>query len=71
MTSVEIEIIEFLKLNPEAYYARKEISRKARSRQDYEQNPHWASAPLNTLVGLGHVTQNESGHYRLSENYDR
>ena len=71
MTSVEMEIIEFLKLNPETYFARKEISRKARRRQDYEEDPHWATAPLNALVGQGHIVQNPSGHYMLSEDYDR
>lgn len=71
MTAAEMEIIEFLKLNPEAYYARKEISRKARRRQDYEEDPHWASAPLASLVALGHVEQNASGHYKLSEKFLR
>lgn len=70
MTAAEMEIIEFLKLNREAFYARKEISRKARRRQEYEEDPHWASAPLNTLVAQGFVVQNDSGHYKLSDKYD-
>jgi len=70
MTDVEREIIEYLKQNREAYFARKEISRKARSRDEYEANPHWAAAPLASLVNLGYVEQNESGHYRLSEKFD-
>jgi hypothetical protein len=70
MTAAEMEIIEFLKLNREAFYARKEISRKARRRQDYEEDPHWASAPLATLVAQGFVVQNDSGHYKLSDKYD-
>ena len=70
MTDVEMEIIRFLKQTPDTFYNRKEISRKARGRQEYEEDPHWASAPLNTLVGLGHVVQNESGHYKISEDFD-
>jgi hypothetical protein len=71
MTADEMEIIQFLKQNPEAFYNRKEISRKAKHRSEYEENPHWASAPLNSLVALKYVTQNDSGHYRLAENFDR
>ena len=36
MTTVEMEIIEYLKQNPKAYFARKEISRRARSREACE-----------------------------------
>jgi len=70
MTTVEIEIITFLKQCPEAFFARKEISRKARRREEYEEDPNWASAPLHSLVGQGYVVQNDSGHYRLSPDYD-
>jgi hypothetical protein len=70
MTDVEREIIEYLKQNREAYFARKEISRKARRREEYEENPHWAAAPLASLVTQGYVVQNDSGHYKLSETYD-
>jgi len=70
MTDVEREIIEYLKHNREVYFARKEISRKARRREDYEEDPHWAAAPLASLVAQGLVEQNESGHYRLSEKFD-
>lgn len=70
MTSIEMEIIEYLKQNPKAYFARKEISRRARSRDDYEEDPQWAAAPLASLVAQGHVEQNLNGHCKLSDNYD-
>jgi hypothetical protein len=70
MTSIEMEIIEYLKQNREAFFARKEISRRARSREEYEENPQWAAAPLNSLVAQGYVEQNLNGHYKLSEKYD-
>lgn len=69
MTTVEREIVDYLKQNREAFFARKEISRRARSRDEYEANPHWAAAPLNSLVVQGIVIQNESGHYRLSDTF--
>jgi hypothetical protein len=70
MTADEMEIIEFLKLNPECFFARKEIARKAKRRDDYEANPHWTAGPLSSLVALGWVVQNESGHYKLCDDYD-
>jgi very-short-patch-repair endonuclease len=71
MTEPEREIIQFLKLNPETFFNRKEISRKARRRSEYEEDPHWAAAPLSSLVAQKFVEQNDSGHYRLSQNYER
>jgi hypothetical protein len=70
MTADEMEIIEFLKLNPESFFARKEIARKAKRREEYEENPHWTAAPLSSLVTLGYVVQNESGHYKLCDDYE-
>ena len=70
MTTVELEIIQYLKQNRDAYFARKEISRRARRKDDYEEDPHWAAAPLNSLVMQGFVVQNQSGHYKLSDKYE-
>jgi len=70
MTTIEMEIIQYLKQNRDAFFARKEISRRAKSREEYEENPHWAAAPLNSLVMQGYVVQNESGHYKLSDTYE-
>ena len=71
MTAVEFEIIQFLKLNPETFYNRKEISRKARRRTEYEEDPHWAAAPLASLVVQKYVEQDDRGLYRLSPGYER
>ena len=65
MTTDEIEIVAYLQQNPEGFFARKEIARRAKNREEYEANPHWAAAPLNSLVQQGVVEQNDSGHYRL------
>ena len=70
MTTVELEIIQYLKQNRDAYFARKEISRRARRKEDYEEDPHWAAAPLNSLVMQGFVVQNQSGHYKLSDDFE-
>ena len=69
MSTEEFEIIAFLKQYRDNFFTRKEISRKARHRSDYEANPHWAAGPLSSLVLQGHVVQNESGLYKISDNY--
>jgi hypothetical protein len=71
MTTVEAEILDFLKQSPGAYFARKEIARRARRRDEYEEDPQWAAAPLNSLVDQGLVEQNDSGHYKLNEDPGR
>ena len=70
MSTEEFEIIAFLKQYPDNFFGRKEIARKARRRDEYEENPHWAAAPLNSLVTQGQVVQNESGLYKISSDYD-
>jgi len=51
--------------SPNFFLARREIARKALKRAVFEENPHWADAPLVSLVDQGLVEQNESGHYRI------
>jgi DNA-binding IclR family transcriptional regulator len=67
MSYEELAIINFLKGSPDDYVARREIARKALKRTVFEENPHWADAPLTTLVDQGLVEQNESGHYKLTK----
>jgi hypothetical protein len=67
MTYEELAIMNFLKGSPESYVARREIARKALKRTIFEENPHWADAPLGSLVDQGVVEQNESGHYRIKK----
>lgn len=65
MTYEETAIMTFLGGSPNVYLARREIARKALKRAVFEENPHWADAPLVSLVEQGLVEQNESGHYRI------
>ena len=70
MTADEFEIVQYLKSSRDAFFARKEIARRVRSREEYEENPHWADAPLSSLLAQGIVEQNNSGHYKLSEKFE-
>jgi len=69
MSTAEFEIIAFLKQSPQLFFARKEIARKARRRDEFEEDPHWAAAPLESLVQQGFVIRNDAGLYKLSEDF--
>lgn len=70
MTTEEHEIVAFLKQCPDVFFGRKEISRKARRREEYEENPNWSTAPLHSLLTQGHIIQNPSGQYAINPDYD-
>jgi hypothetical protein len=65
MTYEELAIMNFLRGCGDAFVARREIARKALKRQIFEENPHWADAPLGGLIDQGLLEQNDSGHYRV------
>jgi hypothetical protein len=65
MTYEELAIVNFLKGSPDGFLARREIARKALKRTAFEENPHWADAPLAGLAEQGVIEQDDSGHYRL------
>jgi hypothetical protein len=64
MTDEEQQIMTFLNTSPETYFARREIARRAVRRQVFEENQHWADAPLASLVMKGMIEQNDGGQYR-------
>ena len=59
--------MNFLRGTPASYVARREIARKALKRAIFEENPHWADAPLASLKDQGLVEQDESGHYKFKK----
>ena len=59
--------MNFLKGSPDSFVARREIARKALKRKVFEENPHWADAPLASLVDQRLVEQDDSGHYRIAK----
>ncbi len=65
MTSEEMTIVNFLASNPETFFSRKEIARKAVHRKIYEENQHWADVALASLIARGEVEQNSGGFYRF------
>ena len=67
MTYEEMAIMNFLRGSPENFVARREVARKALKRTIFEENPHWADAPLAALVDQDLLEQNESGHYKIKK----
>ena len=67
MTYEETAIMNFLKSIPNSFVGRREIARKALKRADFEENPHWADAPLASLMDQSLLEQDESGHYRVKK----
>ena len=65
MTYEERAILIFLQGSPNVYAARREIARKALKRATFEENPHWADAPLSSLLESDLVEQNDNGHFRI------
>ena len=67
MTDEEQLVVNFLQGSPEAFYARREIARRAVKRRVYEETPHWADAALASLLARGVIEQNESDLYRMKK----
>jgi hypothetical protein len=65
MTDEEQAILAYLEGSPETFFARREIARRAVKRRVFEENPHWADAPLASLVAGKLVIQNDSGHFAI------
>lgn len=67
MNYEETAIMNFLGGIRDQFAARREIARKALKRSDFEENPHWADAPLSALMDKRLLEQNDSGHYRIKK----
>ena len=67
MTHDEMVIIDFLSGSPDTFFSRKEISRRAAKRADYEASPRWADPALASLVGRGVLETDDRGCFRLKK----
>jgi len=65
MTPEETCILEYLNGRPDTACAKREIARKAIRRSDYEENPHWADAPLAALLNQKLIEVDENGNYHI------
>ena len=65
MTEDEFIILNYLQASPDSWFARREIARRAVKRSVYEENQHWADAPLTALVANKLADTNDAGLYRF------
>ncbi len=70
MNDHELAIMNYLRATPTLFSSRREIARKARGRDAFEENQRWVDAPLTSLLAQDLIEQNESGHYRIRANAD-
>jgi hypothetical protein len=69
MSSEESAVVDFLSGAADAFTARREIARRAVKRSVFEENPHWADAPIACLLMQGVLEQNDSPQYRVKRRY--
>ena len=65
MTQEETFILDYLKSRPESAFAKREIARKAAGRAVYDEDPHWADAPLASLVNQSLIELDNNGNYHI------
>ena len=65
MTHEETSILDYLISRPESAFAKREIARKAVKRVVYEENAHWADAPLVSLAQQKLIEIDENGNYHI------
>ncbi len=65
MTQEETLILDYLKSRPESAFAKREIARKAAGRTVYDEDPHWADAPLASLVNQSLIEIDHNGNYHI------
>jgi len=66
MTTEGLVVLQFMQATPESWYSRKEISRRAVSRKEFEENPQWATSALTGLLNDGVIETNPAGLYRIT-----
>ncbi len=66
-SNAESILMRFFEENPEARFSRKEVSRKAVKRIEFEEDPRWADAALNALAARKFVEVDDSGYYLLNK----
>jgi hypothetical protein len=67
----EQQILDFLSSQPDAFFSRREIARKAAKRAFFEENPNWANPILENLVNQRLVIQDAAGYYSIKPERER
>ena len=71
MTSEEKQILDFLRQSPKAFFSSKEIARKAGTKRQFVEDPHWPKPYLSRLVEQRLLENDDTGHYRFKRIEDK
>ena len=66
----EKAVLDYLKTSPHAFFAAREICRRAAGKAQWEENRYWAIPVLDRLLVAGRVETDAANHFRiLDENF--
>ena len=60
------QVITFLSSSPETWFSAMEVSRRAGTRKQFEEEPRWAVNCLRYLVDMKLVESDSGAHYKLA-----
>jgi len=61
------QVLNFLRSSPEAWFSGMEVSRRAGTRAQFEEEPRWAVNCLRYLVDMKLVERDSSAHYKFRD----
>jgi hypothetical protein len=59
------QVLNFLRCSPESWFSAMEVSRRAGSRKQFEEEPRWAINCLRYLVDMKLVERDSQDHYKF------
>jgi hypothetical protein len=59
------QVLNYLRSSPDAWFSAMEVSRRAGTRSQFEEEPRWAVNCLRYLVDMKLVERNNQGHYKF------
>ena len=60
------QVFNFLKGSPDTWYSAMEVSRRAGSRKQFEEEPRWAINCLRYLLDMKLAERDSQAHYRFA-----
>jgi len=59
------QVLTYLRSSPNAWFSAMEVSRRAGTRAQFEEEPRWAINCLRYLLDMKLVERNNQGHYKF------
>jgi hypothetical protein len=65
LSAEQQQVLTYLRSSPGAWFSAMEVSRRAGTRKQFEEEPRWAVNCLRYLLDMKLVERNGSGHYKF------